>query len=332
MIPVFIFAAIAVFLLRLQVPFARQLRWALAAGVLLEGIHYMNNLHAKREHREEQLPDAIEWVKRQIPSPSGNRVLNIGATGIMPNWGDAIQVPQVGSLDMVIVEPYKRFFKQQMGKGLHLSLYGNTSDFRFTRESLSLAGVRFVIVERDGADAIARLHGLGLEPVHSDLIRLVFENPTPLPRAFLAPQLVSRESEPWDAPSLPAGSATTIDPLLINEGKRLGIVGQLPSESNVAAAFIEEYHHTALRIRTANPAPAVLVVTDSWHPNWKARVDGVEAHLGRVDIAFRGIVLPGGNHTVELTYRPKTLTLGYTISIATLLALLGLLSRSLLRP
>ena len=66
-------------------------------------------------------------------------------------------------------------------------------------------------------------------------------------------------------------------------------------------------------------------MTDAWHPNWTVTVDGVARHLGRVDEAFRGVVLEPGAHTIEMRYRPRTLVAGQAVSLATLLALSVLL-------
>jgi hypothetical protein len=84
---IFICGVIAVLLLLLRVSLARQLRWVLALAVLVEGIYYMNTLHPSRSHRDERLPESIAWVKRQLSTPGGGRLLNIGASGVMPDWG-----------------------------------------------------------------------------------------------------------------------------------------------------------------------------------------------------------------------------------------------------
>jgi len=58
---------------------------------------------------------------------------------------------------------------------------------------------------------------------------------------------------------------------------------------------------------------------DSYHPNWKATVDGAPVAVRKVETAFRGVPLPAGKHTVQFTYRPKTLTAGIWVSFAALL-------------
>jgi len=83
-----------------------------------------------------------------------------------------------------------------------------------------------VIVDRAFPEAIARLSRIGLKEVYQDGIRLVFENASPLPRAFLAAKLVAAASMPWELPD--AGStATTLDQKLIDDAKQV-VLRSLP--------------------------------------------------------------------------------------------------------
>ena len=53
--------------------------------------------------------------------------------------------------------------------------------------------------------------------------------------------------------------------------------------------------------------PSLLVLTDSWAPGWKAKVDGRDADVQRVDYLIRGVAVPAGRHTVEPLGGPTTL-------------------------
>jgi hypothetical protein len=123
------------------------------------------------------------------------------------------------------------------------------------------------MVDRAFTKALERLDKMGLKLVRQDGVRLIYENPSPLPRAFLSAGLASSESEPWDVTSLAGNSVTTSDPRMISAAKAAGLIAQKTPPTDLGSVIMEDYHHTALRIRTVNRVPAVLVVTDSWHPN-----------------------------------------------------------------
>ena len=273
---VFLVALAATLLCLFRFPGAHYARLVLIGGVILEGVFYMNHLRPIRSDRDLHLPESLQWVKQQTSGPGGNRILNLGGSGIMPNWSGALHIPEVGAMEIAISADYQSYFHRQFGRGLFLSFYSPTSAFHFTRDSLSAAGVRFIIVDRSFTDAITRLNGFGLKPVRADQVRLIYENPTPQPRAFLA-------------------------------------------ANQAGSVAIEEYRHTRVRILTDSSAPSNLVLMDSYHPNWKATVDGAPVAVQKVETAFRGVPLPAGKHAVQFTYRPKTLTAGIWVSFAALL-------------
>jgi hypothetical protein len=67
---------------------------------------------------------------------------------------------------------------------------------------------------------------------------------------------------------------------------------------------VEPAPGAGLRLTVSCPAPRVLVVADSWYPGWRVRIDGEPAELLRANYAFRGVVVPAGEHTVEFAFRP----------------------------
>ena len=54
----------------------------------------------------------------------------------------------------------------------------------------------------------------------------------------------------------------------------------------------------------AGPAPAVVFVSEAFHPWWQARVDGEAAEVLRAQLAFMAVRVPPGAHRVELDLRP----------------------------
>ncbi|KIG17634.1 hypothetical protein DB30_02909 [Enhygromyxa salina] len=69
--------------------------------------------------------------------------------------------------------------------------------------------------------------------------------------------------------------------------------------------------------------PALLVITDSYYPGWRATVDGIETPIVPVNHMFRGVPLEPGAHVVELVFRPLSFAIGWRLNIG-MLALLAL--------
>lgn len=85
---------------------------------------------------------------------------------------------------------------------------------------------------------------------------------------------------------------------------------------------VERAPGAGLRLTVSCPAPRVLVVADSWYPGWRVSVDGEPAELLRANYAFRGVVVPAGEHTVEFAFRPANWPLALPLcALGALLAL-----------
>ena len=65
------------------------------------------------------------------------------------------------------------------------------------------------------------------------------------------------------------------------------------------------------------------MLTDLYHPGWRARVDGEQAEVVRGDYIFRAVPIGAGSHEVEFVFEPTTVWVGRLVSLLTLLALLG---------
>jgi membrane protein YfhO len=82
----------------------------------------------------------------------------------------------------------------------------------------------------------------------------------------------------------------------------------------VGAVDVRAYQPARVRLVTDSEAPALLVLTDTWYPGWRARVDGRPATLWRADYAFRAVAVPAGRHAVELRFAPRSVVAGAALS------------------
>ena len=81
----------------------------------------------------------------------------------------------------------------------------------------------------------------------------------------------------------------------------------------------------ALAVAAQNAHRRFLVISEVWHPGWRAAVDGRAATLYQTDIALQGLWLEPGVHTIDLRYWPPGLTAGSIATALTCVAVLGLL-------
>jgi hypothetical protein len=79
----------------------------------------------------------------------------------------------------------------------------------------------------------------------------------------------------------------------------------------------------AARITVDAEGPAVVVIRNSFDPNWTARVDGTPVPVLRADYVVQGVPVPPGRHTIDLTYDDPWLGYGLLGSALAVVVLAG---------
>ena len=64
---------------------------------------------------------------------------------------------------------------------------------------------------------------------------------------------------------------------------------------------------------------SVVVLGDTYDPDWQVTIDGQPAKLLRANSVFRGVVVPAGPHSVVFSYRPRSVLYGGAVSGVVLL-------------
>jgi hypothetical protein len=95
---------------------------------------------------------------------------------------------------------------------------------------------------------------------------------------------------------------------------------------------VELVEHAAgrLAIRADMACAGMVVLSDTFYPGWRARVDNAPVSILEVDGAMRGVLVPRGSHAITMRYRPASVIAGAALSICGVLsaALLAAFSRA----
>ena len=75
-------------------------------------------------------------------------------------------------------------------------------------------------------------------------------------------------------------------------------------------------------LKTNSSKQALLFLSDTYYPEWKATVDGKQTKIYLADYAFRSVVIPAGNHEVIFEYVPNAFYKGLIVGGVGLIALL----------
>jgi hypothetical protein len=106
-----------------------------------------------------------------------------------------------------------------------------------------------------------------------------------------------------------------------------GTLGETIGTSAAAGtAHIDGQSATQIIVGTSSARRGWLVIRQSYAPGWTARVDGRSVPLMRADVAFQAVEVPAGTHRVVLEYQPHSLSIGFVISLVSVLGTLVALS------
>ena len=167
----------------------------------------------------------------------------------------------------------------------------------------------------------------GLRLAYNGRDARVYANQDALPRTFLVggQRVVPGEDEALRAVTAPGFDGRRV---AITERPVEGLPRD-PAAPSPGEARIDAYEHERAVVDATARRPSLLVLTDLHFPGWKARVDGRDAPLERVDYLLRGVMLPPGRHRVEFLYEPASWTIARAITLAGLLALVAALAAGL---
>lgn len=305
-------------------------RAALVALVFIELTSYMNHVRYKRHDYVRSPPVYVTMLKERI---GHHRIFNIGLWGLPPDYGEAFQIQQLGSMSMNVLPRYLKFYQENFVPdpaerwGLFATSHYMPDKAPTLREEiLDLMGVKYVIVPASYEKYQAFFAALGYTEVFKNSGIMILENPDPYPRMFVVGSLVRGGFDAAESLAVSRVAAYTTDERLLEEAGTLGIqTDGSPAQGDGPTGTVElrEYAHTRIVATAELTRPGVVVLMDNWHPNWNAEIEGRPAYIGIVNGSFRGIALPAGRHEIVMSYRPGGLGAGLIVSGA-MVALLGI--------
>jgi len=178
---------------------------------------------------------------------------------------------------------------------------------------LDLLNVRYVISLREEVP--------GLERIYKGWLK-VFFNPRALPRFRLVGQVLDVKSPEEAVETLRSGDfdlrlAATVQAPVHPE------LSWQPGAPAPGSVRLVEYSPNKVQLEVEAGRPCLLVAAETYWPQWRARVDGVDQPIVRANAIQRGIFLSAGHHAVEMRLVPVKLYAGAAVSVLALLVIIA---------
>ncbi|MDO8657168.1 MAG: YfhO family protein [Candidatus Levybacteria bacterium] len=154
----------------------------------------------------------------------------------------------------------------------------------------------------------------------------IYKNSQVMPRVFYTPEakVIPRENELFK--ELTSPSFYPVKTVLLEKNPKKvtysfnGAVDDFGKKNKIK---IESYKNNEVIIKTDFKDPGFLVLSDSFYPGWKAKIDGKEKEILSANYLFRAIEMEKGKHEVRFFYDPLSFKIGALISGSTLLIIIA---------
>ncbi len=185
-----------------------------------------------------------------------------------------------------------------------------------TSENLPLLSLMNVGVIFSHWMQLPPVKGLSLTGKEEQLF--VYQNQGVLPRAFFVNE-VELASDPEKALEMMKPGQLTYSRQAVLEGDFFSPSLSPPSSEALPELFVIksrpglwEFQIQGVKLDKEEKARSrhLLLITETRFPGWRAELDGLEVPIYYADYAFMGILIPGGDHSLRLLYKPVEFGLG----------------------
>gem|GEM_PF-2321075 len=179
------------------------------------------------------------------------------------------------------------------------------SNFKYILSSISLSDPSLKLVLHDGERYLYELKNAMQRAFFVPQVRVV-KDPNTVLKLLRQPDFRARKVALVNERPVPVPGRPVEDP---------------PEKPKVS---ITHYGSMKVKLRVITPQSGMFVLSDLFHPGWKAVVNGKERRIHRTNYLFRGLYLSKGEHRITFYYQPKSFYIGLWIAGATLACLFAL--------
>lgn len=164
----------------------------------------------------------------------------------------------------------------------------------------------------------------------------VYENPDPLPRAWLVPAAQLLPDEEAVLAALKQPSFEPMHAVVLVQRHDIPSIPATADESDPSSmagpVSVLAYSPNEIVLAVHAERPGYLVLSEVWFPGWLATVNGEPAPVWRANYTFRALPVPPGDLEIRLWYAPESWRRGLALFGVGFLLLAGLFLSRLVAP
>lgn len=153
----------------------------------------------------------------------------------------------------------------------------------FSSNLVDLMGVKYVL-------SLSDMNVAGYEKVFEEGQTKIYENDEVLPRTFFVKELKFAQNKNDVIKMMFDPDFIPIDQAVVEE--------KVNEDFSKGKANVAKYSNEEIIIETENKGIGFLVLTDTFYPSWRARINGRAVKIYKTDFNFRGVIVPPGKNEV----------------------------------
>lgn len=235
---------------------------------------------------------------------------------LKPSTNMLAQIHDVRGYDVPVIDRYHQFFNQAL-EGKDAFWYYDLPVFNASiLPFLDTLNVKYLLSKKS-LDTQLPDH---LELVYDDEIR-IYENHQAQGLAYFAADAIHVSTEQAALAKVLA-LKNQLDHVVVLEVDKPNEAGVLDSDQlsdPVQSIVYRNITAQSINLQVTTSRAAWLVISQAYYPGWVATIDGEETEIIAANYVLQAIKIPAGAQHVSLTYQPFSFTLGWVVSLLSLL-------------
>ncbi len=304
---------------RYKTPVAVMLIALVFADLFQQG-HEWNPVVEKTRALPQQTPPALNFLSNQEPP-----YRTVGYDYILkPSTNMLAQVHDVRGYDVPVINRYHQFFNQAL-KGNDAFWYYDLSAFDASIMSfLDMLNVRYLLSKKDLSAQLPD----SVKLVYDDEIK-IYQNDQAQGLVYLVTESIWVDSAD-EALQQVIENQAELKNLVVLEGLEQPLnSAKKPGRKITQDAKI---NYTILKaneveMKLTSKQNAWLVFSQNYYPGWQARINGEKTEIFAANYVLQAIKIPAGSHTITFSYQPFSFTLGWLVSLSSLILALWIIRK-----
>jgi hypothetical protein len=282
-------------------------KWLLLSGILADSFLFGAKYYASFPIREIRPPGEIVDTISQ-----GKDLFRVMAPSLSPNTFMLSGIESIEGYVGNVLDRYNRFVNRAQGiSGERLQTYAQMTRYS---SALRLLNVQYVILP-----STSGIENQSLQRFLSSQGLTIYRSMEFIPRVY-SPRKIQFVESSGEALALAAkGDFDPRDLTILEDRERAG--QKIEYEESPVYFQVLKYTPNEILLQVQSSQPRLIVIANSFDPNWKAFINGQKAGpVIPANYVLQGVHIPKGTHLLTIFFFPDSLKTGIILSAIGLLA------------